>query len=57
MKIVKVSIELGIYDMDDEVDFSNKESVAEFLNNRLYEDPEFFGDFGPENIESIRDVE
>lgn len=57
MKIVKVSIELGIYDMDDEVDFSNKESVAEFLNNRLYEDPEFFGDFGPENIESIRDIQ
>lgn len=57
MKIVKVSIELGIYNMDDEIDFSNKESVAEFLNNRLYEDPEFFGNFGPENIESIRDVE
>lgn len=57
MKIVKVSIELGIYNMDNEIDFSNKESVAEFLNNRLYEDPEFFEDFGPENIESIRDLE
>lgn len=55
MKIVKVSIELGI--MDNEVDFSNKESVAEFLNNRLYEDPEFFGDFGPENIVDIKDID
>ena len=54
MKIVKVSKELGIDNMDDEVDFSNKESVAEFLNHHL------FGCnwvFSAENIESIRDVE
>lgn len=52
MKIVKVSKELGID--DDEVDFSNKESVAEFLNHHL------FGCnwvVSAENIESIRDVE
>ena len=57
MKLIKISMELGIYNMDNEIDFSNKESVAEFLNNRLYEDPEFFGDFGPENIVEVKDID
>jgi hypothetical protein len=65
---VKVSIELGIdenesfllpgetiggmftprYDLD---------KIADYLNNKLYTDPEFFGDFGPENIISITEFE
>jgi hypothetical protein len=57
MKLVKISMELVIEGMDNEIDFSNKESVADFLNNALYEDPEFFGDFGPENIVEIREVD
>jgi len=68
MKLVKVSIELGIdenesfllpgetiggmftprYDLD---------KIADYLNNKLYTDPEFFGDFGPENIISITEFE
>ncbi len=68
MKLVKVSIELGIdesetfllpgettggmftprYDMD---------KIADYLNNKLYTDPEFFGGFGPENIISVTELE
>lgn len=57
MKIVTVQIELGIDNMEDEIDFSDKEQVAEFLNNALYNDPEFFGDFGPENIVEVKEAE
>jgi hypothetical protein len=31
----------------------DKEAIANYLNNKLYNDPEFFGDFGPENIELL----
>lgn len=68
MKLVKVSIELGIdenetfllpgetiggmftprYDLD---------KIADYLNNKLYTDPEFFGDFGPENITEVKELD
>ena len=68
MKLVKVSIELGI-DEDDKFllpgetlggSFTpryDRDKIAEYLNNKLYMDPEFFGDFGPENIVEVRDFE
>ena len=31
----------------------NHEKIAAYLNEKLYKDPEFFGDFGPENIKII----
>lgn len=34
---------------------NDKEMVANFLNTKLYTDPEFFGDFGPENVRVISD--
>ena len=59
MKIVKVSIELIIDDdtcqMIDGV--YNKDCIVDYLNNKLYTDPEFFGDFGPENIMEVKDFE
>lgn len=49
MKIVKISMELII---DDDI----KDSfISDYLNDKLYTDPEFFGDFGPENIESVKE--
>jgi hypothetical protein len=33
----------------------NKDCIASYLNSKLYTDPEFFGDFGPENIEEIKE--
>lgn len=59
MKIVKISMELVI---DDDIceltnGVYNKDCIAGYLNSKLYNDPEFFGDFGPENIESIGEFE
>jgi energy-converting hydrogenase Eha subunit B len=48
MKVVQVQIELVIND-----DVTDKQDIAVYLTDRLYSDPEFFGDFGSENIVSI----
>jgi hypothetical protein len=53
MRIVTVNIELVI---EDNVGVS-PESISDYLNNKLYTDPEFFGDFGPENIVKVRDFD
>lgn len=55
MKIVTVSVELAFENVG--IDFNDKESIAEYLNNALYEYPEFFGDFGPENITKVKDID
>jgi hypothetical protein len=64
MKLVTISIELGI---DDDVDilndnttngdYYNKIKIADYLNDKMYSDPEWFGDFGPENIVAIKEIE
>jgi hypothetical protein len=51
MKIVKVNIELVI---DDDV-ADDYDAIANYLTDKLYDDPEFFGDFGPENIDSVKE--
>jgi hypothetical protein len=51
LKVVKISMELVI----DESISNDKDDIANYLNNKLYTDPEFFGDFGPENIESVKE--
>ena len=57
MKVVKVSIELVIDDDTCEIfdGVYNRDCVCEYLNSKLYNDPEFFGDFGPENIISVEE--
>ena len=59
MKLIKITMELGIDDDTCEMvnGVYNKDCIADYLNTKLYSDPEFFGDFGPENIESIGDLE
>lgn len=44
---IKVSMELVVpaYRAD-----WGKKALADYLNTKLYTDPEFFGDFGEENI-------
>jgi hypothetical protein len=68
MKVVQVSIELVI-DKDDKfllpsrtidgnvVQMYNLDEISNYLNDKLYNDPEFFGDFGPENILSVKEFE
>ena len=56
MKLIKVSMELVIDDtcqMSDGI--YNKDCIGSYLNNKLYNDPEFFGEFGPENIDSVEE--
>lgn len=48
MKIVTINMELVI-----DNDMVDKYDIAIYLTDKLYSDPEFFGDFGEENIESI----
>jgi hypothetical protein len=52
MKLVKIEMELGIDDPDLENDY---DSIAQYLNDKLYNDPEFFGGFGPENISEVKE--
>ena len=52
MKLVKISMELVI---DDEIG-DCYEMIADYLNDKLYTDPEFFGDFGPENIDTVKEL-
>lgn len=66
MKLIKVSMELVI---DDDAKFLipetitggvykpryDKDAISSYLNNKLYNDPEFFGEFGSENIDSVEE--
>jgi hypothetical protein len=56
---VKVQIELVIDDDTCEMieGVYNKDCIIDYLNSKLYTDPEFFGDFGPENILSVKEFE
>ena len=67
MKIITVKLELCI---DDEGFYLPEErsggvftprydldKIAQYLNIKLYEDPEFFGGFVPENIVEVKDWE
>ena len=63
MKLITIKMDL-IIDEDVDVlndstttgDYYNKDKIAEYLTNKLYTDPEFFGDFGSENIENIKEI-
>jgi hypothetical protein len=52
MKLVKIEMELVI---DDEDCGDSPDNVADYLSRMLYDDPEFFGGFGPENIINIKE--
>jgi hypothetical protein len=59
MKLVKVQIELIIDDDTCEMveGVYNKDCIVDYLNSKLYTDPEFFGEFGKENISSVTEWE
>ena len=52
MKIVTIKMDLVI-----DEDLTKVGDIVDYLNKKLYEDPEFFGDFGPENIADIKELE
>jgi hypothetical protein len=51
MKLVKIEMELVI---DDDLE-NDYDLISQYLNDKLYNDPEFFGDFGPENISEVKE--
>ena len=51
MKLVKIEMELVI---DDDLE-NDYYVISQYLNDKLYNDPEFFGDFGPENISEVKE--
>ena len=51
MKLVKIDMELVI---DDDLE-NDYDLISQYLNDKLYNDPEFFGDFGPENISEVKE--
>jgi hypothetical protein len=53
MKIITVQMELAI----DEALSHDKHLIADYLNNKLFMDPEFFNEFGPENIVEVLEIE
>lgn len=63
MKLIKVEIELLVDDdlcrmtNDTSGGIYNKDCIASYLNNKLYNDPEFFGEFSCENISSVENWE
>lgn len=50
-RVVTVQFEVAI--SDSECDCISLYSIAEFLNRKLYSDPEFFGDFAEGNIVKV----
>lgn len=52
MKLVKIGMELVI-----DEDMTDIYDIAIYLTDKLYNDPEFFGDFGEENIIEVKEFE
>lgn len=52
MKIVTIKMDLVI-----DSDSTDKYDIAVYLTDKLYSDPEFFGDFGEENIIEVKEFE
>ena len=52
MKMITIKMDLIIDD-----DMTDKYDIAIYLTDKLYKDPEFFGDFGEENIVDIKEFE
>lgn len=53
LKVITIQMNLVV----DHTCGNDKHLIAIMLNDKLYNDPEFFGDFGPENIVEIKEFE
>ena len=52
MRVVSLSMELVV---DNNCGISPQD-IADYLNDKLYTDPEFFGDINPENIMKVKEL-
>ena len=55
IRVVTIQIELAI--PSDDCACLDRDDICNYLNKKLYEDPEFFGEFGPENIVMVASIE
>ena len=55
IRVVTIQMELAI--PNDDCTCLDRDDICNYLNNKLYEDPEFFGEFGPENIVRVASLE
>lgn len=54
IKEVKIMMYFHIHNMEE---LKTKEEIADFINNMIYEDPEFFGQIDKDNILDVREYE
>lgn len=54
IKEVKIMMYFHIHNMEE---LTTKEQIADFINNMIYEDPEFFGQIDKDNILDVREYE
>ena len=54
VKEVKIMMYFHIHNMEE---LTTKEQIADFINNMIYEDPEFFGQIDKDNILDVREYE
>jgi hypothetical protein len=55
IRVVTIQMELAI--PNDDCHCLSKEDICNYLNIKMYEDPEFFGEIGPENIVKVASLE
>jgi hypothetical protein len=52
IKEIKIMMYFHIHNMEE---LKTKEEIADFINNMIYEDPEFFGQLTEDNIIDVRE--
>jgi hypothetical protein len=62
MRLIRISMELVIeddvlLDKSSNGEYYDKDKIASYLNDKLYNDPDFFDEFGSENIVEVREIE
>ena len=55
IRVVTIQMELAI--PSDDCECLNRDDICNYLNKKLYEDPEFFGEFGSENIVKVDTID
>lgn len=53
-KEIKIVMTMSIHNMPE---LTTKQEIADFINNAIYEDPEFFGQIDEDNIVDVREYE
>lgn len=55
LKVVTITFKIGV--SSEQCDVNSKQSIADYLNNKLLNNPEFFGDFTAQDIIEVKDIE